>query len=123
MEQIVAKKRSMFTSRKEQNDEATQAVLNMVEEVLPNLMELDLNREGIELVGISVRAAKSGDGFLCVTKLRTDETRPVDAVTSGLVGSRFVVYGFGDSPLEAVCNVEGQLKNGTASLVEDKYPD
>lgn len=111
----------MFVSRKQQEKAATEEVENVLVEALSHLASLLTDYPGCAVVGLSVSPGRQGDGYLAVLRVELNEdaygteTFPVDSAGA------YVIYGFGTDVLNAIANVEAQLKLGTASLAKDRY--
>lgn len=99
-----------------------QALEEMLQGVFPLLLQLQDGYHGAELTAVSVGPNNSGDG--CMALGRVTLSDPVDTMWAekGYGPGHYVMWGHGETPWQAICALEVELREGAAGLVADKYP-
>lgn len=114
----------MFRKQTKRNvrNAAAREIEERLLEQLPKLAALQDGYEGAELGAISVSANKNGDGYMAVARIALPGPVATYWLENGYDEGHYVVWGHGDTPLQALCAIEAELAGGAAAMVPDKYP-
>lgn len=111
----------MFQSRQRQIEKGITEVAPVLEEALPTLAELLLGRATVHPRRVSLGPSKQGDGWLAILAVTVPSDSKDVGFDRGFPPGPYVVYGFGQNPIDALAALETQLKEGIATLCPDRY--